>query len=117
MKDPAQPSRLNARLLLLILAILLFSTLDAIFTLLLLDTGSVEEWNTIMAGLIERDVRLFAGVKTTLTGAGVVLLAALVDRSVFRLVRVERIIEGVFVIYLALLIYHLSLVLRVTGAT
>ena len=62
----------DAHLLLTALAILLLSTLDAIFTLLLIEAGVVTEGNPFMAILIEADIHLFAQTKTALTAGGVV---------------------------------------------
>ena len=102
-------------LFLLVLTILLFSTLDGIFTLLLLETGQVHEWNPIMAPLIDGDVQQFANVKTALTTGGLFVLAIFADRSLFRRIRVRRIIELIFVAYALLMVYHFSLMLWISG--
>ncbi len=105
--------RFDEALFLLALSILLFSALDAIFTLVLLDTGLVREWNPFLAPLIETDLQLFANVKSALTHFGVFLLVLLVDREVFQVLPVRRILEALFVAYGLLILYHLSLVARV----
>lgn len=104
----------NESLLLLALSILLFSTLDAIFTLALIETGYVEEWNPILAALIERDPQLFAGAKAVVTHGGVFVLVAFVHRRLFGRIPVRRILEVVFGIYLLVIIYHLVLTYLVT---
>lgn len=104
----------NESLLLLVMAILLFSTLDAIFTLALIETGYVREWNPFMAALIERDVQLFATVKSVLTHGGVFVLVAFVHRSLLGRIPVKRILELVFIGYLLIILYHLVLTLIVT---
>jgi len=107
------PSRRGPGLFLLVVSILVLSALDAIFTLILIDTGQVREWNPFLAVLLERDVQLFANVKSALTSAGVFVLAAFVDRSLFHRIRVRRILEFILVGYSLLIVYHLSLLLRV----
>ncbi len=99
----------NESLLLLALAILLFSTLDAIFTLMLIETGHVREWNPLLARLLQRDVMLFAGAKGMMTHSGVFILVAFVHRRLFGRIPVRRILELVFGAYLLIMIYHLVL--------
>lgn len=114
----------DARLLLTALAILLLSTLDAIFTLLLMDAGVVTEANPFMAALIEADLDLFARTKTVMTAAGVVALVALVNRPLFPTItqrlfpgrnrfRVRNLLEWILLGYLVLIGYHLTLILTV----
>lgn len=105
----APEGRRDEALLLLVLAILLLSTLDAIFTLVLIDTGRVTEWNPLLATLIERDVQLFANVKSAMTKAGVFVLVVFVDRTVFRTIPVRKILNAIFVVYCLVILYHLSL--------
>ncbi len=105
--------RFDEALFLLALAILLFSALDAIFTLLLLESGLAREWNPFLAPLIEADLQLFANVKSALTHAGVFVLVLFVDRSLFRVLPVRRILEAIFVAYGLLILYHLGLIVRV----
>jgi len=102
-------------LFLLVLAILLFSTLDGIFTLLLLETGRVYEWNPLLAPLIKSDVQLFANVKSAVTKAGIFVLVIFVDRSLFQRIPVRSILEMIFVVYCFLMLYHLTLMIRIGG--
>jgi hypothetical protein len=114
MPDRTPKDRPEGRVVLLVVGILVLSTLDAISTIALLGTGQITEWNPFMAALIERDVQLFAGVKTALTGGGVFVLASLADRHVFnRQLAVDRILKWVFLTYVLLLTYHLALIARV----
>jgi len=101
--------RRDGALLLLVLAILLLSTLDGIFTLVLMDTGLVREWNPLLAFLIEQDVQLFANVKSALTKAGVFVLVVFVDRTIFRSIPVRSILHAIFVVYCLVITYHLIL--------
>jgi hypothetical protein len=113
MKEPPAPIRKDARLLLVILAILLFSTLDAIFTVLLIETGHVTEGNPLMAVLIERDVRLFARTKTFVTAGGLLLLVVLLERYMVARPRMAQLLDYLLLAYLALIGYHFSLTLLV----
>jgi hypothetical protein len=112
----------DAHLLLTSLAIVLLSTLDAIFTILLLDAGTVTEANPFMASLLEADVNLFARAKTALTAGGVLVLVALVDRPLFpwlfrradRLrggLRVRHLLDWILLGYIMLTGYHFALLL------
>lgn len=114
----------DAHLLLTALAILLLSTLDAIFTLLLIEAGVITEGNPFMAALVDSDVHLFARTKTALTAGGVVILVALVNRPLFpgissRLFpgrghfRVRNLLEWILLGYILLLGYHFALALTV----
>jgi hypothetical protein len=114
----------DAHLLLTALAILLLSTLDAIFTLLLMEAGVVTEGNPFMAILIDADIHLFARTKTALTAGGVVILVALVNRPLFPRIssrlfpgrgqfRVRNLLEWILLGYILLLGYHFALVLTV----
>lgn len=122
--EEAEGTGRDAHLLLTALAILLLSTLDAIFTLLLMDAGVVTEANPFMALLIEADLNLFARTKTVLTAAGVVVLVALVNRPLFPEVtrrlfpgrgqfRVRNLLEWILLGYLILVGYHFALILTV----
>jgi hypothetical protein len=102
-------------LFLLVVAILLFSTLDGIFTLLLLETGRVYEWNPVLAPLIKADVQLFANFKSAVTKAGIFVLVIFVDRSLFQRIPVRSILEMIFVVYCFLILYHLTLMIRLGG--
>lgn len=104
----------NESLLLLALAILLFSTLDAIFTVMLIETGYVREWNPLLARLMQRDVMLFAAAKGMMTHSGVFILVAFVHRRLFGRIPVRRILELVFGAYVLIMIYHLVLTFLVT---
>ena len=98
-------------LLFLAVAILLMSVLDAFLTLTLLTQGA-HEVNPIMAWLLEAHPGLFAIVKMTLTGVGVVVLVVAARAKVFKIVRVATIMHGFVVAYAALVYYEWSLLSR-----
>lgn len=102
-------------LLLLVMTILLFSTLDGIFTLLLIETGEIREWNLFLAPLIDADIQIFANLKSALTAGGLFVLVVFVDRSLFHRIPVRLVIELIFVAYALVMIYHFSLMLRLSG--
>lgn len=107
--------RYDARMLTLVLGILLLSVLDAIFTLLLIDTGMVEEWNPVLAPLVENDPLLFAHAKMAVTGGGLIVLAMLANWRLFGRIQVYSALYWIFSIYVLLLAYHLVLAFRVAG--
>lgn len=112
-REPRPGGRhLDEALFLLALSILLLSTLDAIFTLVLMETGRVHEWNPFLAPLIDADLQLFANVKSALTGGGVFLLVVFVDRSLLGRIPVRKVLEAIFVAYCLVITYHLSLMVR-----
>lgn len=103
-KDHTKPE-----VLLLIVAVMFLSTLDAIFTLWLIDAGVVIEANPIMRYFLEQDVQLFANMKTVFTGSALIILAACADLEVFGKFRVESVLYLVLGIYGLLMSYHAAL--------
>ena len=95
-------------LLFLALAILLLSVLDAFLTLTLMTRGA-HEVNPILAWLLDTHPGLFAVVKMTLTGTGVLVLVAVARTKVFRIIRVATIMHGFVVAYVCLILYEWSL--------
>ena len=57
-----------------VLAIIIMSTLDAFFTILLLENGNIVEVNPLMAALIEKSSLYFVNVKYLLTALSLILL-------------------------------------------
>ena len=100
-------------LMFLALMILLMSVVDAFLTLNLIGKGA-EEANPIMALILDRAPRLFAGVKMALTGVGIVVLVALARARVFRVIRISAIIHWCMLGYVVLLIYEAWLLRLVT---
>lgn len=98
-------------LLFLAVAILLLSVLDAFLTLTLMTQGA-HEANPILAWLLDRHPGLFAVVKMTLTGIGVMVLVAVARTKVFRVIRVVTIMHAFVVAYVFLILYEWSLLSR-----
>jgi hypothetical protein len=101
--------RVQTRVLLIAVAILILSGLDATFTLILMQEGIVEEANPLMRWLIEHDVQIFVNVKTVITGAALFLLAACYHGSLLRRLPVRWILRGVLAAYLAVVTFEVVL--------
>ena len=95
-------------LLFLAVTILLLSVADAFLTLTLLTQGA-HEANPVLAWLLDSHPGMFAIVKMTLTGVGVLVLVAVSRAKVFKVVRVVSIMHGFVVAYAALIYYEWSL--------
>jgi hypothetical protein len=92
-------------LLFLALTILLLSVADAFLTITLIMRGATEA-NPLLAFILEEHPDLFAAVKMTLTGAGVLVLVAVARARLFRVMRVGFVLQGIFVGYVALIAYE-----------
>jgi Domain of unknown function (DUF5658) len=92
-------------LLFLAIMILLLSVTDAFLTLTLIARGA-EEANPVMDFLLGETPRLFAFVKMSLTGAGIVVLVALGRARVFRVVRISNIMHWCMLGYVLLIAYE-----------
>jgi len=95
----------SSHLLVVSISILLLSFVDAFLTLVLL-TGGADEVNPIMAAIIYKSVGVFAALKMSLTGVGLVVMVILARYRFMRLVRVEWVLYGVLVTYLCLISYE-----------
>ena len=95
----------DAHLLAVAIGILLLSAADALMTLRLLDVGA-DEVNPIMAAVVYRSAAVFATVKMTLTGLGVIVMVMLARYRFMRMVRVDVVMYAVLVAYSALLTYE-----------
>ena len=102
----------DAHLLGVAIAVLLLSCVDGFLTLNLMTQGA-HEANPMMAGLLQRDVSVFAGVKMALTGCGVVMLVALSRCRVFGRIRVYLGLYLTLAAYVLLIGYELTLIDRV----
>ena len=94
-----------AHLLAVAVGIVLLSVADAFMTVTLL-AGGAEEVNPIMALVVYKSAAVFAGVKMTMTGLGVMMMVALARYRFMRVVRVDVVMYAVLVVYLGLLSYE-----------
>jgi hypothetical protein len=88
--------------------IVVFSCIDALLTLMLLERGAYEA-NPMMAPLVVGSSSVFAGVKIGLTAGGVVLLTQLARLRAFGRVPVGVLLYMVLAIYGALIAYEIGL--------
>jgi len=88
--------------------IVVFSCIDALLTLVLIERGAYEA-NPMMAPLLERSSLAFAGVKIGLTAGGVVLLTQLARLRAFGRIPVGVLLYVVLAIYGALIAYEFGL--------
>lgn len=93
-------------LLFLTIMILLLSVADAFMTLTLLTRPGIEEANPVLAWVLNHRPSMFAVVKMTLTGAGVVVLVALARARLFSLIKVSAILHSCLAMYVALIGYE-----------
>jgi hypothetical protein len=95
----------DAHLLAVAIGILLLSAADALMTVRLLSIGA-DEVNPIMAAVVYRSAAVFAVLKMTLTGLGVIIMVMLARYRFMRVVRVDVVMYAVLVTYSALLTYE-----------
>ncbi|MEZ5561583.1 MAG: DUF5658 family protein [Gammaproteobacteria bacterium] len=93
------------RVLYLVLAVVLMSCTDALFTLNLLASGA-QEINAIMNALILHDVETFLAVKIGSTCLSAVLLAVVARRQFMGIFPVVRLLQLFCAGYAALLVYE-----------
>lgn len=104
----------DAGLVMVGLAIVIMSCMDAFFTLNLLTLGA-DEVNFFMRVLIESDARTFLIVKLFATGCGVVFLTATARYRLAGRVQVRHILEGLCAVYACLIIWELYLLTSVAA--
>lgn len=90
------------------IGILLLSVADALMTVTLLSAGA-DEVNPFMAAVVCRGALMFAVIKMTLTGCGVVMLVTMARYRLLRVVRADAVLYAVLVAYTALLGYEFSM--------
>ena len=96
------------RVLYLVLAVVLMSCTDALFTLNLLASGA-QEVNVIMDALITHDVRTFLAVKIGSTCLSAVLLAVVARRQFLGFFPVVRLLQMFCACYVLLLVYEVGM--------
>lgn len=113
-EDPAFVDLYEPVLLVLAVAILMLSVLDAAFTLTLLQAGVIEEGNPVMRWLIEHDTQVFINLKIAVTGAAVVFLVLCSNALVAGRVRGRVVLHAVLAVYVLVVIYELF-IFRASG--
>lgn len=93
------------RVLYLVLAVVLMSCTDALFTLNLLASGA-QEINVVMDALITHDVKVFLAVKIGSTCLSAVLLAVVARRQFMGMFPVVRLLQLFCAGYAVLLVYE-----------
>jgi hypothetical protein len=106
----------DAHLLAVAIGILLLSMADALMTVRLLGVGA-DEVNPIMAAVVYRSAAVFATVKMTLTGLGVIVMVMLARYRFMRMVRVDVVMYAVLVAYSALLAYEFWMLRKLIDPT
>ena len=89
--------------------ILLLSTLDAAFTLHLLEHGVATEANPLMAGVLSTDVRQFSNLKTALTCSGLILLVLYSEVRLLGKFKTAYSVYAIAAFYMLLIGYELAL--------
>ena len=95
----------ETKLLVLTIALLLLSALDAAMTLTLLSHGAVEI-NPFMDFFIQKGVDYFIAVKLTMTAVCLVVLVAHYRFRLFQRLRVDVMLLGALFIYMGLITYE-----------
>jgi hypothetical protein len=101
------------RLVLTGLALFLFSCLDALFTLTLLNRGAYEA-NVFMARLLQSGIGIFVTTKIVLTGLGVLFLLMHSHFRILGLTSGKRALQLLLGAYGLLLIYEVVLLIMVS---
>ena len=101
-------------LVILAIGVMILSSLDAFFTLILLDNGATEV-NPVMAHLIGEGTLAFAASKMALTGFSVLVLVFLARAHIFNRFRTGVMLSVAFTGYACLIIYEISLLMGPRG--
>ncbi len=91
---------------------MILSSMDAFFTLQLIDRGAIE-MNPIMAMLIGKGTLAFAASKMLLTGLGILVLVFLSRSRIFNLIRTGLVLTVFFTTYACLVCYEFIYLLNV----
>jgi hypothetical protein len=103
--EPVFVDRHHPWLFFLATGIMVMSSLDAFFTLQLLDRGAYEA-NPVMAAVMDRGTGAFAATKLLLTGFGVLALVFLARTRFFDRLRTGIFLTGFFSFYAVLICYE-----------
>lgn len=85
--------------------IMVMSSLDAFFTLQLIEMGAYEA-NPVMAALLERGTTSFTVSKMLLTGFGILALVFLARAMFFQRIRTGILLTAFFAVYASLICYE-----------
>jgi len=88
------------------IGILLLCVVDAFLTLNLLQRGAIEV-NPFMAGLIHRNVAMFAALKMAMTSISIIGLVFLSRYRFMRVLRVDLVLYAVLLVYFWLIGYEI----------
>ena len=100
--------RFDSGVVTLAIALVIFSILDSVFTLILISRGGTEV-NPFMNALLQHSVWAFVGFKMLLTCIPAILLTATGNLRVLGRYRARSILAALVGGYLALMGYHLNL--------
>lgn len=103
--DPVYTDWHHPWLFFLATGIMLMSSLDAFFTLQLLERGAYEA-NPVMAAVMERGTTSFTASKMALTGFGILSLVFLARSMFFNRLRTGLILTAFFSFYAVLICYE-----------
>jgi hypothetical protein len=95
----------------LVLAIIIMNTLDAFFTLLLLEQGDIIELNPLMAALINKSSLYFFNVKYLLTALSLFLLVIHKNFTFCGAMKPTYVIFFIFSVFLSLNTYQIYLLI------
>ena len=112
-EQPAFVDLYEPRLMVVSLAILALSILDAAFTLTLIQAGVAEEANPVLRWLISHDVQIFVNLKIVITSAGILFLLVCSHAPVFRRHRGRTVLHAVLLLYLLVIGYELILMRQI----
>ena len=85
--------------------IMVMSSMDAFFTLQLIELGAYEA-NPVMAALLDRSTTSFAVTKMLLTGFGILALVFLARAMFFQRIRTGLLLTAFFSVYATLICYE-----------
>lgn len=92
--------------------IMLLSTLDAFFTVKLLEQGAIEV-NPLMSAVMGKGTVLFPAIKMLLTAFGILVLVYLARSRLFNKLRAGTILTMFFSLYCCLVCYEFVLLVRI----
>ena len=99
-----------------VIAIILLSVLDAIFTVELIQIGAACEANPVMDFFLRLGLAPYLLVKYALTVGSILVCLILKDYRMGGRVRVKWVIKSVLLFYVVLIVYELSLFYRFANA-